>query len=183
MRRARTGTWRPLRGGTGVQLRDPERGLRSRGADPAARRSARKRGSAGCVLSASVRIRRFILWMKVESSGTYQSPKGERCSRNGIAASAASRTAGTGSLAAGAAVGSDFGGITCWAWHRRQGRTRLRAEGVSNNDLKGKLPREARTPLGGSPARLTVGADKAKESCRGDKQICGVSPLLARTES
>jgi hypothetical protein len=163
VRRARTGTGRPLRGG-----------------NPAARRSARKWGSAVCVLSASVRIRRFILWMNVESSGTYQSPKGGRCSRNGIAASAASRTAGIGRLAAGATVGSDFGGIACWGWCRRQGRTRLRAEGVSSNDLKGKLLREARTPLGGSPARLTAGAAGAKESCRGGRQTCSVSPHLAR---
>jgi hypothetical protein len=98
-----------------------------------------------------------------------RSPKGGRCSRSGIAASAASRTAGTGRLAAGATVGSDFVGIACWGWCRRQRRTRLRAEGVSSNDLKGKLLREARTPLGGSPARLTADAAEAKESCRGDK--------------
>jgi hypothetical protein len=106
-----------------------------------------------------------------------------KCSRNGVAASAASRTAGIGRLAAGATVGSDFDGMACWGWCLRQGRTRLRAEGVNSNDLKGKPLREARTTLGGSPARLTVGVDEAKESCRGDKRIHGVSPLLARTES
>jgi hypothetical protein len=42
------------------------------------------------------------LWMNVESSGTCQSPRGGRRSRSGIAASAASRTAGTGRLVAGA---------------------------------------------------------------------------------
>jgi hypothetical protein len=69
---------RPLRRGTGVQLQDPGRGLRSGGASPTARRSARERGSAGCVLSASVRTRQPTPWMNVESSRTYQSPKGGR---------------------------------------------------------------------------------------------------------
>jgi hypothetical protein len=119
--------------------------------------------------------------MNMKSSRTYQSLREGRCSRSGIAAGAVSRTAGIGRLAAGATVGSDFGSIACWGWYRRQRRTKLRAEGAISNDLKGKLLREARTPLGGSPARLT--ADAVKECCRGDKQIRGVSPLLTRTES
>jgi hypothetical protein len=155
--------------GTGVRLRGPERGPRSGGADPTARRSAREPGSAGCVLSASARIRRLTPWMNVESSGTYQSPKGGRCSKSGVAASAASWTVRTGRLAAGATVGSGFGGITCWGWYRRQGQTRVRAEGVSSDNPKGKLPGKARAPLGGSPARLAVGTVEAKGSCRGDK--------------
>jgi hypothetical protein len=121
--------------------------------------------------------------MDVENSRTYQSLREGRCSRSGIAASAASRTAGIGRLAAGAIVGSGFGGIACWGWCRRQGRTRLRAEGVSSNDPKEKLPREVGTPLGGDPARLTADAAEVKECCRGDKQKRGVSPLLTRTES
>jgi hypothetical protein len=183
MRRARTGTGRPLSRGTGVRLRDPERDQRSGGADPTARPSARERGSAGRVLSARARIRWLTPWMNVENSGTYQSPKGGRCSKGGVAASAASRTAGIGRLAAGATVGSGFGGITCWGWYRRQGWTRLRTEGISRDNPKERLPGEARAPLGGSPARVAAGAVEARESRRGGRQICGASPLLARTGS
>jgi hypothetical protein len=94
--------------------------------------------------------------------------------------SAASRIVGTGRLAAGATVGSDSAGIACWGWCRRQRRTRLRAEGISSNDLKEKPPREARIPLEGSSARITAGAAEAKGSCRGDRQTHGVSPRSAR---
>jgi hypothetical protein len=52
------------------------------------------------------------LWMSVENSGNCQLPRGGRRSRSGIAASAASRIAGTGRLVAGATVGSGFGGTT-----------------------------------------------------------------------
>ncbi len=58
------------------------------------------------------RIRQPTLWMSVESSGTCQSPRGGRRSRSGIAGNAASRTAGTGRLAADATAGSGFGGTT-----------------------------------------------------------------------
>ncbi len=49
----------------GTQLRDPERGPRSGGADPTARCSARERGSIGRAPSASARIRRFYI-MRLE---------------------------------------------------------------------------------------------------------------------
>ncbi len=140
-------------------------------------------GNVGCVLSASARIRRLTPWMNVRDSRTYQSPKGGRCSRSGAAGNAASRTVGIGRLAAGATVGSCFVGTTCWGWCRRQERTRLRAEGASSDNPKEKLPGKARAPLWGCPTRSAAGAAKAKESCRGDKQTRGVSPLLARARS
>jgi hypothetical protein len=61
---------------------------------------------------ASVGIRQHTLWMSVESSGACRSPRGGRRSRSGIAACAASRTAGTGRLVAGVTTGSGFAGTT-----------------------------------------------------------------------
>jgi hypothetical protein len=78
MRPARAGTERHLRKGTGARLRDPERGPRSGGVDPTARRSARERGSVGRAPSASARIRRLTPWMNVGDLRTYQSPRGGR---------------------------------------------------------------------------------------------------------
>ncbi len=118
-----------------------------------------------------------------EDSGISRSPKEERCSRIGVAASATSRTVGIGRLAAGATVGSGFGDITRWGWCRRRERIRLRAEGSSSETPKVKLPGEARAPLGESPVRLTTGAVRAKESRHGGRRTCGVFPPLARTEN
>jgi hypothetical protein len=74
-------------------------------------------------------------------------------------------------------------------WHHLLGLvSQARADqaesrGRQQRQPQGKLPGEARTPLGGSPARLAADAARAKESCRGDRRIRGVSPLLARTGS
>ncbi len=64
---ARTGKKRHLEG-TGVRLRDPERGSRSGGVDPMARRSAWEQGSIGLAPSASARIRRPTPWMSARDS-------------------------------------------------------------------------------------------------------------------
>jgi hypothetical protein len=170
-------------GKTGVRLRDPKWGPRSGGADPTARRSARERGSVGCAPSTCARIRRLTPWMSVGDSRACLFPRGRRRSRSGIAASAASWILGTGRLAAGATVGPDSVGIACWGWCRRQRRTRLRAEGVSSNNLEERPLRAARTPPQGGSARITAGAAGARGSCRGDRQTCGVSPRSAKTRS
>ena len=90
----------------------PRQGLRSGGGDLAKVCHTLERGRTGRVLSAIVRTRRPTTWMNAKSSGVCRSPRGGRRSRSGIAASAASQTAGTGRLVADATVGSDFGGIT-----------------------------------------------------------------------
>jgi hypothetical protein len=72
-----------------------------------------ERGRTGRVLSASVGIRRPILWMSVKSSEACRSHRGDRQSRSGIAVNVASQTAGTGRRASGATARSGFGGITC----------------------------------------------------------------------
>ena len=102
----------------------PEERDRSPAARPGVRSAQRGRrsgdetphpgaGRTGRVLSASVRIRRPTLWMSVKSSGACRSPRGGKRSGSGIAASAASRTAGTGRRAQDATAGSGSGGITC----------------------------------------------------------------------
>ncbi len=82
-------------------------------AERAERAPPLERGRSGRALSASARIRRPTLWTSARGSKTCWLPRGGRRSKNGIAASAASRTAGTGRLARGATVESGFGGITC----------------------------------------------------------------------
>ncbi len=90
----------------------PKAGSVQRGANLTVKRSALERGRTGRVLSASVRIRQPTLWMSVENSRKCRLLRGERRSRSGTAASAASRIAGTGRLVAGVTSGSGFGGTT-----------------------------------------------------------------------
>ncbi len=55
-------------------------------------------------------------------------------------------------------------------------RTRPRAEGVNSSSLRGRPPRQAGMPLGGSPAWLAVDTAEAKGPRRRDRQTCGASP-------
>ncbi len=148
-----------------------------------ARCSAWERGSIGRAPSVSARIRRLTHWMSARNSRAYQSPRGRRRSRSGIAVSAASWTVETGRPAAGATVGSDSVGTVCWNWCRRQRRTRPGVIGGSSNVFEGKPLKGARTPPEESLTRIVMGVAGAKGSYRGDRQTCGAFPCSARTRS
>jgi hypothetical protein len=124
--RPRPNHWvaRPTRGGPRrhpwrereVPLTGPRRDLCSGGGS--LRRETKgsfplERGRSGRALSASVGIWRPTPWTNARGLKTYRLPRGGRRSKDGIVASAASRTAETRRQVRGVIAGSGSDGITC----------------------------------------------------------------------